>query len=135
MRNSWHGFSYKVSLCVAICLIITYAYANENVTSNHDHHHHEDNDGGSRIGDSANSTSITYAWVMKKMDEYCQQPYSKADDAKIDQYSNCFANLLHAVSDKKAPNVQMLLSCIRSGFEMVLTLSSYCDTEQHAYCA
>lgn len=42
--------------------------------------------------------SERYMRVMKKMDVYCEQPYNETDDRTIDLYTQCFANLLRAVS-------------------------------------
>ena len=43
--------------------------------------------------------SQTYIRVMEKMEKYCKTPYEpETDDKIIDMYSQCFSNLIQAVS-------------------------------------
>ena len=45
-------------------------------------------------------TSDMYVRVMEKMENYCSTPYdSETDDKIIDMYSQCFSNLIQAVSN------------------------------------
>lgn len=46
--------------------------------------------------------SEKYSRVMKKMTDYCDQPYNEMDDKIIDMYTICFSNLLQAVSNDVA---------------------------------
>ena len=43
-----------------------------------------------------------YVRVTKKMEDYCGLPYNHADDKTIDMYTQCFSNLLRAVSNDLA---------------------------------
>jgi hypothetical protein len=57
-------------------------------------------DDGSTYSPESLHLSEKYARVMKKMTDYCEQPYSDMDDKIIDMYTLCFSNLLQAVSTR-----------------------------------